>query len=288
MTPAQSAQRTVAALLASARATLGGEDARTDSEALLAHVLGRNRAWLFAHDDAVVDPGDEERFRASLQRVRSGEPLAWLTGRREFWSLDLEVDPSTLVPRPETELLVECGLELRGEGECSVLDLGTGTGAVALAVASERPRWSVTGVDIEPAAVELARRNAARTGIANARFLVGDFYAPVAGTRFALILANPPYVRLDDPCLDNPGVRREPRRALVAGRDGLDALRAIIRSAPAYLEPEGLIACEHGADQGESVRALLEQAGFVQVFTRQDLAGLDRVSGGMLGKKPRQ
>ena len=283
MSSAQAEPASVGALLAGARAALGGDEARTDSEVLLAHVLGRSRAWLYAHGDAAVSPEDQARFDALLRRRQCGEPVAWLTGRREFWSLELEVGPSTLVPRPETELLVECALGLHDAGECEVLDLGTGTGAIALALAHERPRWRVTGVDVEPAAAALARGNAARLGIRNASFVAGDWYAPVAGTRFALVVANPPYVRIGDPCLEEPGVRREPLRALVAGCDGLDALRTVIGSAPAHLERGGAIACEHGAGQGEAVRALLGQAGFGLVFTRQDLAGLDRVSGGRLG-----
>lgn len=256
---------------------LAGEDARTDSEVLLACVLRRSRAFLYAHDNDKVSSAEAGRYQGLIMRRRDGEPVAYLTGHREFWSLDLQLSPATLVPRPETELLVEHALQLLGPHEARVLDLGTGSGAIALALATERPAWKVLGIDIDPAAVAVATANAVRLGIGNASFVAGDWYAPCAG-RYALIVSNPPYICADDPCLGASDLRHEPRAALASGRDGLDALRRVIAGAAQYLAPRGALLCEHGATQGEAVRRLFTDAGFGQVRTECDLAGLERLS----------
>lgn len=269
---------TVTALLSMARTRLPGPDARIDAELLLAHVLGCARTRLVAYPEAEVSAASCVRYLGLLERRCRGEPVAYLTGRQEFWSLDIEIDGKTLVPRPETELLVELALARDCAAAGAVLDLGTGSGAVALALASERPAWRVLGIDRDAAAVRLAGSNAARLGLANAGFAEGDWLVGLAGRRFDLIVSNPPYVAADEPCLDAIGVRHEPRAALVAGTDGLEALRTIVAAAPAHLEVGGWLLCEHGAGQGVTVRALFAHAGFTAIETRRDLAGHERVT----------
>jgi release factor glutamine methyltransferase len=278
------AARTVREILRDAASCIGGESARLDAELLLSDALERPRAWLFAHDDAVPDARLLAVFDAALQRRLAGEPIAYIRGRACFWTLELEVSATTLVPRPETELLVEIVLAALPPERQQVLDLGTGSGAIALALAHERPDWSVVGVDIDPDSVALAARNAACLGL-HAEFLQGSWYSPIAGRRFDAIVSNPPYIVDGEPCLAAPGVCREPLRALVAGPDGLAALREVVAGAPAHLQLGGLLACEHGATQGGAVRALLQSAGFVQVETRDDLAGLPRVSVGRMPER---
>jgi release factor glutamine methyltransferase len=272
---------TVRALLEALRAPGSPEVVRDDGAALLALALGRPRSWVYAHPEARVDAAAAARFAVLCARRARGEPLAYLAGRRAFWTLELELTPATLVPRPETELLVECVLGLHDARTAEVLDLGTGSGAIALALASERPAWRVLGIDIDPAAVDAARANAERLGLP-ARFAAGDWYAGLGGARFDLVVSNPPYVLADDPCLDGDGLRFEPRRALAAGSDGLQALRAIVAGAPRHLATGGALACEHGATQGEAVRALFVAAGFGSIATLRDLAGLERVTHGRL------
>ena len=252
-----------------------------EAKMLLAHVLGRDRAWLAAHGDAALETGEARAFDALVRRRSAGEPIAYLTGRREFYGLDLEITPDVLIPREETEGLVELALAWLPTGAAvRVLDLGCGSGAVALAIARERPLASVTGIDVSPAAIELARRNATRLAIANAAFAESDWFADVAPERFALIVANPPYVGENDPHLHAGDLRFEPPGALASGHDGLDAIRAIVAAAPSHLSPGAHFAVEHGYDQARNVRSLLTAAGFEAIASARDLAGIERVTYG--------
>lgn len=255
--------------------------AALDAELLVARVLGLTRAALAADPGRALAPEELTTLESLTRRRIAGEPVAYLTGRREFWSLDLEVTPDVLVPRPETELLVERALAaIAGCARPAVLDLGTGSGAVALAVAKERPDAVVTATDASPAALAVATRNAARLGLANLRFLAGDWYAPLGAGRFHAIASNPPYVAEGDPAL--AALAHEPRLALTSAAGGLAALAAITTGAAARLLPGGRLLLEHGTGQGAAVRGLLAAAGFGDVATRRDLAGHERVTEGML------
>ncbi|MEG3049313.1 MAG: peptide chain release factor N(5)-glutamine methyltransferase, partial [Thermomonas sp.] len=222
-----------------------------------------------------------DRFQALIARREAGEPVAYLTGMQGFWTLDLEVSPATLIPRPETELLVELALARIPPGVASrIADLGTGSGAIALAIAKERLQATVIATDASTAALEVAGRNATRNGIANITFREGDWFAPLAGETFHLIASNPPYIAEGDPHLDQGDLRFEPPTALSSGADGLDAIRCIVRDAPSHLVAGGWLLLEHGWGQGTAVRSLLIEAGFVDVETERDLEGRDRVSRG--------
>jgi release factor glutamine methyltransferase len=252
-----------------------------DAQVLLAHVVDRNRAWLVAHRDDVLAPAHVQAFNALAKRRRDGEPVAYLTGAREFHGLSLAVSPAVLIPRPETETLVEWALEwLPANGAPRVLDLGTGSGAIALAIAHARPQAQVTAVDASPAALDVARANAQRVGVANVAFLHSDWYANVDAAGFDLVVSNPPYVPAGDPHLADGDVRYEPAAALVAGADGLAALRIIVAGAPQHLREGGALLVEHGYDQADAVQALLREAGFTAVAARRDLAGIARVAAG--------
>jgi release factor glutamine methyltransferase len=261
-------------------ATVSGSPA-LDAELLLARVLGAGRTALAADPARELGPAERAALESLAARRLSGEPLAYLTGSREFWSLEIAVTPDVLVPRPETELLVERALAaIGGLEQPAVLDLGTGSGAVALAIARERPDAAITAVDASAAALAVAGGNAARLGIANVRFRQGSWYEPVAGARFDLVVANPPYLAADDPAL--AALACEPRAALVAGATGLEALAAVTAGAPAVLLAGGMLLCEHGAGQGAAVRARMADAGFAGVATHRDLAGCERVTGGRI------
>lgn len=251
---------------------------RLDAELLLAAALGKPRSYLRTWPERELAADQLGLFRSHLQRRRQGEPVAYILGHQGFWSLDLEVAPHTLIPRPDTELLVESALALLPVTPLAALDLGTGTGAIALALASERPGWQVTGVDRVEDAVALAERNRQRLQLDNVRFLHSHWFSALAGQRFGLILSNPPYIRADDRHLDQGDVRFEPSSALVAGADGLDDIRAIIQAAPQYLLAGGWLLLEHGFDQAEAVRELLATAGFSEAHSRRDLGGHERIS----------
>jgi release factor glutamine methyltransferase len=260
------------------------EDPRREAELLLAAALGRTRAWLLTHPEArIVDCDATDRYESHLTRRATGEPVAYIVGEREFWSLPLAVTPDVLVPRPETELVVERALaHLPVDIEARVLDLATGSGAIALAIARERPRCRVLGADVSDPATAVAAGNAQRLGLDNVRFAVGRWYDAAGDEPFAVIACNPPYVADDDPELAWQVRRYEPARALFAGPTGLEALRTVIAGAPAHLAPAGWLVVEHGARQGEAVRALLGAAGFSEVATFRDLAGHERVSEGAM------
>lgn len=273
-------------VVADASARLGGIDARHEAELLLLHVLERPRSWLFAHATDPLAAADQAAFESLLARRMAGEPIAYLTGRRGFWTLDLEVDPATLIPRPETELLVELALErLPSDQSLQLADLGTGSGAIALALASERPQAQVLATDASPGALAVAARNAARHELRNVRFAEGghDWYAPLQGARFDLIASNPPYIASHDPHLDQGDLRFEPASALASGVDGLDDIRRIVDGGQAHLRPGGWLLIEHGWDQGAAIRALFDAAGFAEVETAQDLEQRDRIT---LGRRP--
>jgi len=259
---------------------LPGDSARREAEILLCHCVDKPRSWLYTWPEAEVAGADAAHFDTLMARRAGGEPVAYLTGQREFWSLRLTVNEHTLIPRPETETLVEWALELPLPGDARALDLGTGSGAIALAVASERPTWQVTAVDCSAAALAVARANAQRSGLQRVGCLQSDWYQALAGQRFHLLLSNPPYVDPDDRHLQQGDLRFEPRAALVAERGGVADLEALICGAPQHLLPGGWLLLEHGFAQGDEVRSLLREKGFSAVSTRADIAGQERVSGG--------
>lgn len=267
----------VAAALALAR-TLAVD--RLDAQLLLAHCLGRPRTWLIAHGDDALAADDEARYRQLLTRRAADVPLAYLVGSREFHGLPFAVTPAVLVPRPDTEVLVDWALELiPAERPAQVLDLGTGSGAIAVALAHARPAWSLTAVDVDRQALAVAARNASELGT-TVELEVSDWWQGLRGRRFDLAVSNPPYIAGDDPHLAQ--LQHEPRLALTPGGDGLDALRAVVRDAPVHLVPGGWLLLEHGHDQADSVQALLHDAGFSDLQTRLDLAGHTRCTGGRL------
>jgi len=269
-------------------AGLGGSP-RLDAELLLAHALGQGREDLYRSLFSGVTPEAEARYTALLARRATRCPVAQLTGQREFWSFRLEVTGATLVPRPETELLVERALDrIPAEASCSVADLGTGTGAIALAIARERPACKLTATDLSKPALAVARRNARALNVRNVVFRQGDWFAPLPkpGTRtgcFHLLVSNPPYIAAGEWKLTDPELGFEPRVALDGGKDGLDAYRAITAGARRYLRPGGWLLLEHGFRQAHEVCALLKSAGFHDITTTADLAGRPRVSEGRVG-----
>lgn len=272
-------------LLASALETLGNEpsSARLDAEVLLAHALDKSRTRLRGWPEDPVSASQAARYRELIARRAQGEPVAYLTGIREFWSLSLEVTAQTLIPRPETERLVEVALDLIPNGEpLTVADLGTGSGAVAVAIASERPACRVIATDVCPRALAVATRNKARLALDNVSLRRGHWCDALGAQRCALIVSNPPYVAGDDVHLNSGDVRFEPRLALGAGDDGLDAIRDIVESAGAHLLPGATLVLEHGHDQGPVVRALFQERGFRDVRGYKDFGGHDRVVTGVL------
>ena len=270
-------------LLAQLRAALPADDATREAEILAAHALGRDRAWLFAHSHDSIDAAQAGAAMSLAKRRASGEPIAYLTGHREFWSLDLHVTPDVLIPREDTEILVRTALRHCAQGKkVDIADLGTGSGAIALAIAHERPRARVVALDASAAALEVARGNAERLGIMNVEFVHSDWFAALRGRRFDMIVSNPPYIAAGDPHLSAGDLRFEPARALASGGDGLDAIRHLARESPAHLHDAGMLAMEHGFEQGAAVRDLLRQSGFVEIYTERDLEGRERVSGGFV------
>lgn len=264
--------------------TLDEREASLEAHILLGQALAKPRAYLLAHREQAIEPATLATFHALLDRRLGGEPIAYILGEREFFGLMLRVTPDVLIPRPDTELLVELALALIPDNTpCEVLDLGTGSGAVAIAIAKHRPVAHVTAIDQSAAALAVARTNARRLNAANIRFLQGDWFTPLdARARFDLIVGNPPYIAEDDPHLNQGDLRFEPRTALASGRDGLDAVRGIIAMAPRYLKPEGRLLLEHGFEQGAACRQIFESHGFREVSSHRDLAGLERITEGHL------
>jgi release factor glutamine methyltransferase len=256
-----------------------GVDA-ADARALLRAALDASEAHLGAHPEQNLTDEQHARFVDWVRRRRAGEPVAYITGEREFWSLSFKVAPAVLIPRPDTELLVELVLERVGAAaRADVLDLGTGCGCIAVAIAKERPRARVTATDVSRDALAIARENAQRHGAA-VEFVASTWFAALGGRRFDVIVANPPYVAAGDPHLGQGDLRFEPRAALVGGSDGLDCIRHIVAYSRAHLAPGGWSIFEHGHDQAARCRALLRDAGYREVFSRHDLARIERVSGG--------
>jgi len=280
MTPPDPAS-TIGALVAEARARLA--DPR-EAPILVGAALDVDRAVLYAHPERRVPPAAAAAVLALVERRAAGEPVAYLLGRREFYGLDFTVGPGVLIPRPETELLVDLVLKLLADVRApAIADLGTGSGAIAVALGRNRPDARVVGVDRSAAALALARENARRLGAGNAAFLHGDWLGPLAGRAFDLVVSNPPYVADRDPHLATGDLRYEPRAALASGGDGLDALRRIISAAGECLRPGGWIVLEHGADQQPAVLERLASAGFVETRGHADLAGLPRA---VTGRRP--
>lgn len=266
---------TIAEALNTAAAAIGASDAR----ALLSHLMQCKPAFLVAHPERELSGDDARRYGGLVERRAGGEPVAYITGEREFYSLSFAVTPAVLIPRPETELLVDVALErIAPDSDCSVLDLGTGSGAVALSIARHRPRAHVAAADISEAALQVARANARRLAVTNIEFITGDWYENLVGRRFDAIIANPPYVAEGDPHLTRGDLRFEPRAALAAGGDGLSSIRRIVADATAHLSSGGWFGFEHGYDQAVACRTLLDAAGFCDIVSRRDLAGIERIT----------
>lgn len=284
MTAKPATPDTVSEVLAAAIARLsdGSDSPVLDCQLLLAHVTGKDRQWFYAHSEAILTQDDSDRFQSCIERRRIGEPVAYITGQRAFWDLEFKVTPDTLIPRPETELIVEAALDLTASRVETVLDLGTGSGAIALSLAGARPDWQVTATDVSEQALDIAQRNAMSSinankvnamGITNVQFIQSSWFENVTG-KFDLIVSNPPYLRDDDPHFES--LAFEPRLALAAGKTGLDCLSMIIQQASDYLAPDGILMLEHGFDQRAAVTQLLKTAGFETISRLDDLAGLHR------------
>lgn len=265
------------------------DSARLDTEIILCHILQKNRTWLFTWPDKILGEEQQQVFNDFFQRRKNGEPIAHIIGQREFWSLPLAVNNSTLIPRPDTELLVEVALELFAQDKPdqirNCLDLGTGTGAIVLALASEKPHWQLLGVDKSFDAVALAEQNRNYLHFDHVSVQQSDWFTQIELREFDVIVSNPPYIDPQDPHLDQGDVRFEPRSALIADNHGLADIQLIIRESWNYLRSDGWLLLEHGYDQGEVVRELLRANGFVAVETRRDLGANERVS---LGKKSQE
>jgi len=273
----------IATLLNQATAEAGLGLQRVDAEFLLAHYLAKPRAWLYAFSDQPLSDRQVEDFTALAKRRAAGEPVAYITGRRGFWAFDLRVSPDTLIPRPETELLVDLALAyIPGNHPGRILDLGTGSGAIALALAHERPDAQVTAVDDSEPALTVASLNAAELKLRNLAFIRSHWFAELVGQLFDVIVSNPPYIEVTDMHLQQGDLRFEPRSALASGEDGLDDIRVIVAEAPEHLSPNGWLLIEHGWNQGAAVRQLFSAAGFIDVATEQDLEQRDRVTIGRI------
>lgn len=269
---------TIAAALAEAQQAIG----RLEARVLLRHVLRCDEAFLIAHGDDELSAAQSADFGRFIARRAAGEPVAYLTGSREFYGREFAVTPAVLIPRPDTELLIELALQRLPANGGQVLDLGTGSGCIGVTIAAERPQARVTLVDASADALDIARLNAHRHAAANTNLMLSDWYAALADEQYDLIVSNPPYIAAGDAHLQQGDLRFEPHAALAAGADGLADIRRIVAEAPSHLVAGGWLLCEHGHDQADDCTALLQQAGFVDVFSARDLAGIRRVSGGRM------
>jgi len=266
---------------ASTRLAKSSPTAQIDAELLLSYVLQKNRVFLYAHSDQHLDAKPHKRFEQLILKRLDGIPIAYLIGEREFWSLPLYVTPDTLIPRPETELLVELALsQLNKRDTCSVLELGTGTGAISIALATEKPHWNILAADLSKPALLVAQKNAAKHHAQNITFMQSNWFESIPKQAFDLIISNPPYLAEQDPHQHEGDVRFEPKQALLSGTEGLDDLTHIIHESRHYLTPGGLLLLEHGHTQGKAVMACLSDTFYHNIQCWQDTAGLDRVSGG--------
>lgn len=273
---------TISELLQRSAELTDSDSAVLDTELLLSHALDVSRTYLKTWPDRQPDTDQVTTFAALFQRRIRGEPIAYILGHQDFWSLDLKVSEHTLIPRPETELLVETALELQLPPQSSVLDLGTGTGAIALALACERNDWNITALDFQPQAVALAEENRAAHKLDNVQIVQSNWFAALPAVKFDLIVSNPPYIENNDPHLSQGDVRFEPPSALVSGAEGLDDLILLIGQSVAFLKPNGWLLVEHGYDQGPGVRALFAEAAFSAIETRNDYNQIDRITFGQL------
>lgn len=276
---------TVGNLVADATARLAAalglhkREARLEARVLIGHALGADHAWLIAHDTDSATPSQQRAIESMIARRAAGEPVAYILGAREFFGLNFAVTPAVLIPRPDTELLVEAALQrLPEHTACGVLDLGTGSGAVAIALARARPMADVVAVEASAEALAVAQANVPRLGVDNVQCIAGNWYSALGGKKFEMIVSNPPYIAAADPHLDIGDLRFEPRKALASGNDGLHDLRVIVDGAPAHLAAGGWLLLEHGWNQGAACRALLETRGFSETRTLRDLAGHERVT----------
>jgi release factor glutamine methyltransferase len=258
------------------------DDARLDSQVLLAYALNVSRTWLFTWPDKALDGATLTAFNALIEERKNGTPIAYITGYRDFWSLRLKVTPDTLIPRADTELLVETALTLKNvEKPCDVIDLGTGTGAIALSLANECPSWRITATDINPKTLAVAKENAQTLELA-VSFKESAWFDAI-NDRYDLVISNPPYIETDDPHLQQGDLRFEPAGALASGQDGLDDIRRLVQQALKHLKKDGYLLLEHGYQQAEAVRSLMTEAGYIEIETHQDIEDRDRVT---LGKIP--
>lgn len=275
---------TILELLTEARSKLTGPEVIQESELLMVALCGISRSHQFTHPDQELSEKQCQQFELALKRRIDGEPLAYITGNRGFWDMDLQVTADVLIPRPDTECLVEQALQrIPVDARWQIADLGTGSGAIALALARERPQCVCVATDISGAALEIARENARSMGIKNIKFVAGSWLQPVKNSLFEMIVCNPPYIPADDPHLKQGDLPAEPQHALVSGIDGLDAIRQIITDSVLHLKPGGQILLEHGYDQAAEVAELLGHEGFKEVYTIKDYGGNDRVTGGKAG-----
>jgi release factor glutamine methyltransferase len=284
ITDTLSDMQTIQALLQEAQTRLSGDEAIEESERLMEDICGISRTYQFSHPEDELTEEQVNRFLVAVERRADGEPLAYITGSRGFWDMELQVSKGVLIPRPDTECLVEQALaRIPAGAKWQVLDLGTGSGAIAIAIARERMLCEVTATDISASALDIARENAGEHGAGRIEFLCGYWFLPLSGREFDVIVCNPPYICSDDPHLKIGDLPSEPSFALVAGSDGLDAIRQIVDDSMNYLKTGGWLLFEHGYEQAGDVRALLEQSGFSDVFTEKDHGGQGRVSGGKKG-----